>query len=226
MRFLFAILCAVLFLNGSSLAAATKDTRWTEWEKVSFGMPYLGHAVKPQRGGVVNAILTEVFEGAEIDFEHVALPYTRALREVRQGKLDLTLDVENNRKGVLHGTTTMVFYDLSVAFLRSSGFEGMKSMANERVAYLHGFNIEKYLPVPVKTHLVYALSSAFHLLELGEVKYVLGDYELLKNALHESGLADTSQVIQRLKSYRVHPIFAPTEKGRRYRAVYERRLRR
>lgn len=188
-------------------------------------MPYLGYAVQKGERGVIIELLKTAFEGADIDFEHVPVPYSRALSEVREGTIQCTLDLKDNQKGVVQSDVTLVFYDLSVAYIRKEGFKDFNSMAGKRVAYMHGFDLVKFLPVKVKTQLVYDLSSGFHMLEREHVSYILGDDMLLRHAMLDSKLPALEYEVSVLKSYEVRVIFPPTEQGRRFRDTLDRRLR-
>lgn len=216
-------LATVLF--AAHTAHASRTDEWTPRETCVFGMPYLGHAVKKGEQGLITEIIKTALEGADIDFEHDPLPYARALESVRDGTVHCTLDIKNNRKGYYQNEVTFAFYDLSVAYFRKDGFNGYSSMAGKRVAFMHGFDLEKFIPVKVKTQLVYDLSSGFHMLERGHVSYILGDDLLLRNAMFASKLPALEYEISGLDSYEVRVIFSPTEQGRRFRDILDRRLR-
>lgn len=206
-------------------ARAQKTNPWNPRDICIFGMPTIGHAVKANGTGLITDILKEVFEPEHIDLNYVSLPYKRALEELTTGEIHCSLDVKDNRKGVLQGRATMVYYDLSVAYLRKTGWKGVESLAEQKVAYLHGFDIENFLSVKVHPQMVYDLSSAFHMLDRGHVAYVLDDGRLLEDAMYESKLSYGEFEISPIKSMEVRPIFTPTEKGRRFRDIYDRRIK-
>lgn len=224
LRIISCTLFAALLLMAVPASAQTPDP-WTARDRCVFAMPYIGHAVKPGNSGLVNEILTAVFEYDDIELQHVAMPYNRALEALRTGEVDCTLDIENNQREVLQGSLAMARYDLSTAYLRATPFEGVKSLADQRVAYLHGFGLDNFLPVSFTPQQVYDLSSAFHMLDRGHVQFVLGDSLLLKDAIYESRLPSYEFVISKLKSFEVRPIFAKTDRGRRLRDIYDREMR-
>lgn len=218
---LLLLLGALLLLPLTGLA---DDDPWATREQVVFGMPYIGHAVQPERRGLINAILKAVYEGVNIDFVHKRLPYVRALEKVKDGRIDCTLDVSQSRTGVLHGTVTMTMYDLAAAHKHTTGFQGVESLADQRVAYLHGFGIARFLSVKVKPQLVYDLSSAFHMLDRDSVAFILGDDLLLRQAMMDSNIPSGDFVITNISTMHVHPIFTKSKEGQRLRDIYDRRM--
>lgn len=213
------------FLTVSLPVSAQKKNPWAARETCIFGMPYIGHAVKQGRTGTITEILKAVYEPEDVVLEHKALPYERTLSELMTGKIHCTLDVKDNRKGVLQGKSTIAIYDLSAAYMRTTEFKGVQSLKDTRVAFLHGFAIDNFLPVKFTPQQVYDLTSAFHMLDSGHVAFVLGDTELLKTAIYESKLVSADFSITAIKSFDVRPVFAPTDEGRRFRTMYDRRMR-
>ena len=204
---------------------AQDDNPWKAVPTCIFGMPAIGHAVKKNGTGVIIDILKAVYEAEKIPLKHVELPYKRAIEGVMSGEIHCTLDIKDNRKGVLQGTATIATYDLAAAYLRKTGFAGINDLAGKKVAYLHGFDIQAFLPVKVIPQLVYDLSSAYHMLEREHAAYILDDIALLKDAMFESKLPTVDFEMSPIESYEVRPIFAPTDAGRRFRDIYDRRMK-
>lgn len=221
---LIFILFLTLVLPAAS--SAVEENPWKKQRVCIFGMPYIGHAVSQRGTGLLTSILKAVYQPDKIVLRHQPLPYKRALDELAEGKIQCSLDIKDNRKGFLQAKTTMAFYDLSVAYMfKESKWEGVKSLKDQKVAYLHGFDIENYLPVKFLPQLVYDLSSAYHMLDRGHATYILGDNELLKDAMYESKLPSYDFTISKIKSFEVRPIFSNTEEGRLYRDIYDRRMK-
>lgn len=216
---------ASLALDVLSASAEDAANPWAKREECVFGMPYLGQVVRPRNQGALTAVLKAVYAYDGIDLRHEALPYERALEGLRQGAVDCTLVLKGDHKGVLQGETTLATYDLAAAYLRETGWVGIQSLKDQRVAYLHGFDLETLLPVPILPQLVYDLSSAYHMLERGHVTYVLDDVALLRDAMYDSQLPSSEFSITEFASYEVRPIFADTPKGRRLRDIYDRRMK-
>lgn len=187
-------------------------------------MPCIGDVVGEHETGLITVILAAVYTPESIEFHHVSLPYQRAVEEVVTGKIDCTLDVLP-RKGTAQASATMAFYDLSAAYLHKTGWQGVQSLKGKPVAYLHGFNLENLVPVTFSPQVVYDLSSAYHLLDRGDVAYILDDNYLLKQALHDSRLPAAGFAISRIQSFKVKPIFSDTATGRLYRDIYDRRIK-
>jgi len=211
------------WLGVPSFTAAYEE--WQPPRQCIFGMPLLGHVVKKGNAGLINEILKTVFEPEGYDFVHREMPYSHALAALGKGSIHCTLDVEGNRKGVEQGKATIAVYDMAVAYLVAEGFKGVKFMKDQKVAYLYGFNLQSQLSVKTLPQVAYDLSSAFHMLDRGHVHYVLDDETLLKDAIRESHLPLNEFGITRLKSLDIRLVFAPTDKGRLLRDMYDRRMK-
>ncbi|WP_158946387.1 transporter substrate-binding domain-containing protein [Pseudodesulfovibrio cashew] len=222
LRSLFLILLMTLV---AAPAPARGQDRLVGRETCVFGMPYLGHAVMPGRTGLLTDILKEVFEGAHVDLDHRPMPYARALEAVKSGGVDCALDVRADGGGALPARVPLISYDLAAAYRRCTPFKDATSLAGQKVAYLNGFGLVRFLPVEVDPLLVYDLSSAYHLLDRGEVAFILGDSLLLKRAMDDSRLPIAPFVISPIRSLTVRPVFSPDKRGRRLRDLYDRRMR-
>ncbi len=214
---------AILILLTTS-AHAELNNPWQPRPFCFFGMPYAGHAVMRNGKGLMIDMLKAVFEREKVDFEHKVMPYDNAVEAVEKGTIHCTLDLEQRHKN-LQAKVTPAFYDLGVAYLRSTEFKNMKSLAGKRVAYVHGFGLQQFLPVKIRPQLVYDLSSGFHMLERGNATYVMGDARLLKEAMFESKIPAGIFEIKKLMSFKLKFIFAPTKEGRLFRDIYDRRMK-
>lgn len=203
---------------------AQPEDPWAPRPICIFGMPYLGEAVMPGGKGLLVDLLKEVFDPENILLEHEPMPYVRALEGVREGTIHCTMDV-HGRNPKLEAKMTPALYRLSVAHLRTTEFKDIKSMEGTRVAYVHGFDSEQFLPVKIKTQLVYDLSSGFHMLANEHVSFVLGDMRLLKDAMFDSKIPPAIFTITPLKTLKSVLLFAPTKEGQFFRDVYDRRMK-
>lgn len=216
-------LCMVLAMPLTSLAR--QDGIWTDRKECIFGMPTMGMAVAKHEAGLINNILIAVFKKDRIDVTYKAIPFKRAQEELTAGTIDCSLDLNGYKRVGLQAKSTMVFYDLSVAYLRKSEWDGIKSLEGKRVGYLHGFALEDLLPVKFRPQMIYDLSSSYHMLDRRHVDYVLDDNLLLRDALYDSKLPAAGFAIAEIKSFEVRPVFADTPKGRRYLKIYDWRMR-
>jgi ABC-type amino acid transport substrate-binding protein len=214
----------ILLLTIVSPARSDMNDPWTEREECVFGMPYIGRAVMPGKKGYVPKILAAALDYEHIDLIHVALPYDRALEQVKDGRIQCTLDIGNAHTWGEMAHSTIAMYDLTATYLRGTDFKGIDSLKGKNVAYLHGFELNRFLPFHITPQLVYDLSSAFHMLERGMADYILGDYNLLKDALRDSGLPSFAYEMTSIKRFEVRPIFSPTLNGKRLRELYDRRI--
>ncbi len=224
LRYTFGLV-AVLFLFCSPKMGLGATDPWKAKPTCVFGMPYMEPVVKPHVRGMVNEIFKAVFEPEGIVFKHESMPYKRAITQLGQGMIDCTLDLKGSGKKLLQGRATLAFYDLSAAHLKTTKWEGVKSLSGKFVAYRYGFNIASMIPVKFTLRQVYALSSGFQMLEQGQADFVLDAAYLLSDALRESRLPSHEFTLSPIKSYEVRPAFATTDQGRRYRAIYDRRMK-
>jgi len=220
----YGILIALL-LTSLMAPPASANGPWKSEDTCIFGMPYLGQAVKQGNTGLITDILKAVYGPERIVLHHIVIPYKRAIEGLVTGEIHCTLDFKNSHKEVLQSKSTIAFYDLSAAYLRKTGFTDVKDLADKKVGYLHGFDLKSFLPVKILPQLLYDLSSGFHMLERKHASYILGDGWLLKDAMYESKLPSCEFQITKIKSFEVCPVFAPTDAGRRYRDIYDRRMK-
>lgn len=220
------IVCLLLLLSlvVPSAAAAKQPDPWAPRQQCLFGMPYLGTAVMTQQRGLLNEIFKLLFESEDVLFQHVRMPYTKALESVVDGSVHMTLDVDTLVKGVVTGRHTLVTFDMAAAYRYDTGYTDVSSLAGKRVAYLNGFEIQRFLPVKVNAIPVYDLGSGFHQLDARRVDYLLGDIDLLKQAMFETQLPSGQIQMTFIKSMRVKPIFTDTEEGRLLRDIYDARM--
>ncbi|MDD3312712.1 transporter substrate-binding domain-containing protein [Pseudodesulfovibrio sp.] len=228
MRTALALIPLVLLLCAAAPAQAEApptDDPWAAKPVCNFGMPYLGRAVLPRQAGMITAILQRVFEPEGVVLRHRAMPYHRAVAEVEQGDIQCTLSIGDAPPRLLRAAHPVFLYDLAAARLTATEWQGPASLADKRVAYLHGFDLAAILKVRLTPQLVYDLSSAFPLLEQGFVAYILGERGLLEAARRDSGLHSHLCVIEPIRTLPTYPVFAPTEAGRAFRDFYDRRMR-
>lgn len=223
-HFIRIIFSLVLLFMLTIPAQAQDDSVWTPRPTCVFAMPYMGHVVMRGGKGLMVELLKSAYFPEKIDLDHQALPYERALAAVKDGTADCTLDIQGRNKK-LESKTVPAVYNMAVAYLRENGFKGIKDLTGKRVAFVHGFGIEEYIPVKIKIQLVYDLSSGFHMLERGHASFVLGDERLLKRAMFDSKIPPGIFEITQLKTFNVKMIFAATKAGRFYRDVFDRRMR-
>jgi ABC-type amino acid transport substrate-binding protein len=115
--------------------------------------------------------------------------------------------------------------DLSVAYVWADGFKGVNDLTGQKVACLHGYDIQRLLPVEIKPQTVYDLTSAILMLDRGHAKFVIDDAALLKEAIRETKIPSNTFGIAPLMRLDIVPVFSPDEKGRRLRDIYDRRMR-
>lgn len=223
------MICRVVFalLLVASLALSAQAQRrdpWAPMEECVFGMPYLGHAISPQQKGSLNEIFKLIFKPEDILFRHERMPYDRALEEVVAGKIDVTLDIASARKGAIPSKMALATYDLSVVYHFKTEFKNLQSLKGKRVAFLHGFAVDKRLGIPFVAYRIYDLASGYHLLNRGLIDYLLGDNVLLMDAMIDSQLPPGHLIMKHITSFHVRPVFTDSDKGRKLREMYDRRI--
>jgi len=219
------ILILLVALLALPLPAPASDDPWAPRQQCLFGMPYLGHVVMPQQTGLLNEIFKLVYEPEDVLFLHERMPYTRALEDVVEGKIHVTLDVTTKRKGTVPGRAVIATYDLAIMYHHKTPYKDLSSLEGKRVAFMRGFAMDKRLPVKFKSQMVYDLSSGFHMLDRGHVDFLLGDNALLHDAMVDSQLPPGKLIMTYITSYYVRPIFTDSEEGRLLRDIYDRRMK-
>lgn len=214
----------LLLLLLPQAASAGQPDPWAPRQQCLFGMPYLGQIVKPQQTGLINQMFRLLFEEEDVLFRHVRMPYGKAVEGVVNGTINMTLDMEPSRKGVVTARSPLVTYDMAAAYKFETGFKGVQSLAGKRVAYLNGIDVYRFLPVEIQAHPVYDLGSGFHQLDGDLVDYLLGDIALLRDAMLEAQLPSGKIVITYMNKFLVRPIFTDSKEGRMLRDIYDRRM--
>lgn len=205
-------------------ASAQQPDPWAPRQQCLFGMPFLGYVVRPQQEGLINRMFQLLFEEEDVLFRHERMPYGKAVEGVQNGTIHMTLDMAPSREGVVTGAATLLTYDLAAAYKFETGFEGVESLEGKRVAYLNGIDVYRFLPVKIQQEPVYDLGSGFHKLDGDLVDYLLGDVDLLREAMLEVQLPSGQIVITYFKTFNVRPIFTDSEEGRMLRDIYDRRM--
>jgi len=215
----------VLTLIFPCLSTAAGYKEWQVKPDCIFAMPYLGHILSKTEKGILMDVLREVYEPEKINIKHEAVPFVRALEGTIAGKYHLTLGI-SPRKKLITAKIPIGLYDLSACYLKDKAeWKGVESLTGQEVVYLYGFDLQSYLPVKVRKQIVYDLSSAFDMLDRGHVKYILDDNWLLKDAMIESQYPPYLFDIKEIKRFKVWPLFADTPDGRKFQAMYDRRMK-
>ncbi|MBG0790202.1 MAG: transporter substrate-binding domain-containing protein [Desulfovibrionaceae bacterium] len=221
-----AVLGALLVACAWTAPACASD--YPEWQKplrCVFGMPYIGRSVKPCETGMITEVLKEVFEQADVEFEHRNMPFLNTRQALKKGTIDCTLALDDAHETTIRGTAAIALYDLAVAHRIENEFEGVEDLKGQRVACIYGFDLQRLVPVDMLVQTAYHRVSVFQLLDRGHVKYVLDEESLLEEALLAAKLPTPEFDIARIKTLKVRVIFAPTEKGRRFQALYDSRMK-
>lgn len=219
---LLAVLAALLPAGQAPAVPAADD--WSAPPVCVFGMPAIGSAVQPGNRGMLTDILRAVFEPGGYDLVHRDLPYVRALAEVAEGSIQCTLTVRDDIQRGSRARSVIALYRPAVCYVLADGFHGVDDLAGQKVAHLHGFDIQRLLPVEVLAQPAYDLDSAIFMLDRGHVRYVVADATLLRESIADTGLPDVEFGIVPLMTLNVFPIFSPDDTGRRLRDLYDRRM--
>lgn len=209
----------------SAMPVRAEYPEWQPPKQCLFGMPTLGQAVKAGNTGLITELLREIFEPEGYAVIHIDQPYNRALKALRMGSIHCSLGFKGENPDLPQGTATLAFYDLSVARAADDTYTGVESLTDQEVAHMHGFDVRAMLPVPIKERPAYDLSSAFNMLDRGHVRFVVGDNQLMLEAIFVAKLQPNEFAITKLKTMEVIPVFAPTEEGRTLRSIYDRRMK-
>ncbi|RWU02480.1 hypothetical protein DWB63_16060 [Pseudodesulfovibrio sp. S3] len=210
-----------------ALASPVQAAQYKEWPLPNtciFGMPVSGHAVMKGNTGLITEILKAVFLPEGYELVHADLPYRRVLSELAAGNIHCTLDLKEHPREAVAAKTVIAICELSVAYVRTQSFEDMDDLTGQKVACLHGYDIQRLLPVEIKPQTVYDLTSAILMLDRGHAKFVIDDATLLKEAIQETKIPSNAFGIAPLMSLDIVPVFSPDEKGRRLRDIYDRRM--
>jgi len=99
-------------------------------------------------------------------------------------------------------------------------------LKNDRVAWVRGYKMERYINVPMKANRLNKQKTAIRMLEHGRIDYFLDARYVIKNMLDElpGDLTKGQFAYKQVTNLPLFLAFAPTEDGRRFAEIWDTRF--
>ncbi len=172
-------------------------------------------------------IFRYVFEPAGVRVETDTMDYEDAVNYVRRGLADAWVASALNEKDFpLYPTWHYDAEIISIVFDRSKqpAFKNINSLSGKKVAWITGYDYQKYVDVPMLKVEVDNRLNMLKMLKIGRIDYFLDpkiDATLAKKAYFPN---DDALVIHEFKTEWLYPAFANTPKGERLREIWDARM--
>lgn len=189
--------------------------------------------VSEQWGGHTNAdgsglardVMAAVFEPAGIKLNLRIVPYSRSIGLVQRGEADAWLGSYRNE------VKQQVFYPqwhydaerVSALGLASQAVPNLQSIGRFRLAWMHGYEYQHYLPGLDRFQEVQRRSGILDMLERGRADFYIDSRSEVDAVLRGAQTPERFRITQ-LTRLPLYPGFADTARGRALAAVYDRRM--
>lgn len=174
-------------------------------------------------------VIRAVYEPAGIQVRAAFVPYSRAVQDVLAGDADAWV-------GAYAGEEPEALYpewhydadQVQALFLktRAAGWNGRASLEGARVGWVRAYAYDRYLDVGMKKILLNDRDKVLSMLRLGRIGYWLDAAYEIDHILEKAPeRLDTARFTRRDVMFkRLYLGFADTERGRRLRAIWDRRF--
>jgi polar amino acid transport system substrate-binding protein len=174
-------------------------------------------------------IVRAVYEPAGVEVAMRTVPYARAVDNVIHGRADAWLaSYRHEHPRALYPEWHFDADRVQAVFRRDrvERFDGPGSLRDRRVGWIRGYELGKYLEVPLHAVRLNTRDSALAMLARGRIAYFLDaafEIDRMFNDL-PVGLARESFVRRHVMDLNLYLAFAPTERGRQYLRIWDRRF--
>jgi hypothetical protein len=198
--------------------------------KLTIYAPHWEGYTNPDGSGFGWAIVRAVFEPADVEIDIKTAPYTRSVKAVVDAHADAWLGAYLNDHPAAVYPAWHFDADRFSAVMRegdAANWAGKASLRGADVAWIPGYNIDKYLDVDMgSVRKIDSRRQAMRLLARGMLDYFLDATWEAENALNNlpSGLSRADFAVKHVKNIKLYPAFAPTPEGRSYQRIWDRRL--
>ncbi len=214
--FIALMASAMAIANESGLTIKVQSEAWT-------------NATESDGRGLYWDILREVYEVDGVSVHTQTSTYKRSVGLVQDGLIDIMVgayaDEVKNVVYPKHHFDLDSVAALSLASATSSAeWTGLSSLTNKHVAYMRGYELEKYLDEDFYRHEYYSRDKIFQLIHDGKMDYFIDAEADIRFALQDRGLKEKHYQIQPLKQLKLYFVFSPTEKGAMLAQQFDQRF--
>lgn len=229
MRWILAALLALSVLP-PMVPARSRASQGQDVQEVVVAGPSWEGFTNRDGTGLYHEILNEVFGLYGIRVKRVYVPSERALQLVKEGTADFQTCYDAVEEPFILAKHPMYANQFHVFFNKEAvgPWQGVESLRDKRVACRIGYYTEDNFSVPVKLHPVKTGVAALNMVILGRMDFYVDDRNFIEISLKENtipiDMADFD--IQPAGSRAYYPVFYPSERGLRIKALYEQGMER
>lgn len=103
-------------------------------------------------------------------------------------------------------------------------FHGIESIKNKNVIWLRGFNLDKYIKVPIKFFEIDDISSMFTMLDAGRADYFIGAESDIESVVKNKKIDKSKYKFNFLMYLKLYVAFTNNDKGKYFREVWDRQM--
>lgn len=169
-------------------------------------------------------IFRAVYEPEGFSLQTETFPYARAADMVNNDKADILVAAYYGEQEQLLYPEKLHAFDADrvVALYPDTGhWSGVESLSGKTVAWVRGYEYDKYLDIELKPHEVSNMEQAIKMLKAGRVDYVL-DAAAEVDTLDAAMLAGLRR--EPALNLGLYPGFQNTDRGQQLKAIYDRRF--
>lgn len=175
--------------------------------------------------GLARDVMGAVFEPAGIKLNFRIVPYSRSIGLVQRGEADAWLGSYHNevKAQVVYPQWHYDADQISALGLASQPVPTLQSLGRYRLAWMHGYDYQRYLPGLDKFQEVQRRSGILAMLERDRADFYIDAVTEVDAVLRGAQVPERFR-ITRLTRLPLYPGFADTARGRALAAVYDRRM--
>lgn len=188
-----------------------------EWERATYS----------DGTGLYWDIFRYVYEPVGIKVNITIVPYEKAIHYVQRGRADAwPASYLNEKAFALYPIWNFDAEVVSAMYNRNNitEFNGVESLTNARVAWIKGYDFDRYLDVPLIKHELDNRQSILRMLKRGRIDFYLDakiDINLAKEKFYPN---DSALVVWDLVKLKLYPAFSNTLKGRALKVIWDERM--
>jgi len=174
-------------------------------------------------------VLRAVYNPEGLTLETKIVPYARAVDNVVNGNADAWVASYHNENPKAVYPEWHYDADRVVALYvpaRVADPADASDLDGHRVAWVRGYELEKYIDVPMKVSKINKQESALEMLKIGTVDYFLDSRYVVENMLSDLPDELTKDMFdhKHVANLPLYMAFAPTERGRKLAEIWDERF--
>lgn len=183
---------------------------------------------RPDGSGLYFDLIRAVYARAGIRQVRIQiLPYARSVGMVRDKRADAWVasfldeqDFPLYPKWHFDRNAQVVLYRADAA----GSFQGRESLRQQRVAWLRGFGLDRYIQVPMQVTEIDTIASAFGMLERKRIAFFVGARSDLQDHIRAAKVDMAPYRVEFLMHLGLYLAFADTARGAALRALWDQQM--